>query len=180
MSKVLKHSHGCACPVASVMFDSLRPFRLQPTRFLCPWAFSRQEYWSGFPCPPSGDPPNPGIEPRSLTLQADTLPSEPPGKSKSTVKYYSAIKKNEILPLVTTWMNFKGIMLSEINQMEKDKYHMISFICPISKGKPKGANKINPKQTQIQVSELWFPEEKGLEGLVKWVKEVNCTKTDGN
>ena len=98
-------------------------------------------------------------------MQADSLPSKPSGKPKNTVKYYSAIKKNEILPLVTTWMNFNGIMLSEINQMEKDKYHMISFICPISKEKSKGINKINPKQTQIQVSELWFPEEKGAGGV---------------
>ena len=43
--------------------------------------FSRQEYWSGLPFPSPGDLPNPGIEPRSLTLQADTLPSEPPGKN---------------------------------------------------------------------------------------------------
>ena len=98
-------------------------------------------------------------------MQADSLPSKPSGKPKNTVKYYSAIKKNEILPLVTTWMNFNGIMLSEINQMEKDKYRMISFICPISKEKSKGINKINPKQTQIQVSELWFPEEKGAGGV---------------
>ena len=40
--------------------------------------FSRQEYWSGVPFPSPGDLPNPGIEPRSPTLQADTLPSEPP------------------------------------------------------------------------------------------------------
>ena len=39
--------------------------------------FSRQEYWSGLPCLPPGDLPNPGIEPRSPTLQADSLPSEP-------------------------------------------------------------------------------------------------------
>ena len=39
-----------------------------------------QEYWSGLPFPSPGDPPNPGIEPRSPTLQADTLTSEPPGK----------------------------------------------------------------------------------------------------
>ena len=38
----------------------------------------RQEYWSGFPCPPPGDLPNPGIKPRSPALQADSLPSEPP------------------------------------------------------------------------------------------------------
>ena len=39
--------------------------------------FSRQEYWSGFPFPSSGDLPDPGIEPRSPALQADALPSEP-------------------------------------------------------------------------------------------------------
>ena len=42
--------------------------------------FSRQEYWSGFPFPSPGDLPDPGNKPRSLTLQADSLPSEPPGK----------------------------------------------------------------------------------------------------
>ena len=42
--------------------------------------FSRQEYWSGLPFPSPGDLPNPGIEPRSPALQADSLQSEPPGK----------------------------------------------------------------------------------------------------
>ena len=42
--------------------------------------FSRLECWSGWPCPPPGDLPNPGMEPGSPTLQADSLPSEPPGK----------------------------------------------------------------------------------------------------
>ena len=46
--------------------------------------FSRQEYWGGLPCPSPGDLPNPGIEPGSQTLQADFLPSEPPGKPKNT------------------------------------------------------------------------------------------------
>ena len=46
--------------------------------------FSWQEYWSGLTFSPSGDLPNPGIEPRSLTLQMDSLPSEPPGKPKNT------------------------------------------------------------------------------------------------
>ena len=41
--------------------------------------FSKQEYWSGFLCPPSGVLLNPGIEPKSPTLQADSLPAEPPG-----------------------------------------------------------------------------------------------------
>ena len=42
--------------------------------------FSRQEYWSGLPCPPPGDLPDPGVEPRSPALQADSLSFEPPGK----------------------------------------------------------------------------------------------------
>ena len=45
---------------------------------------SRQEYWSGLPCPPPGDLPDPGIEPRSPALQADSLPSEPAGKPMNT------------------------------------------------------------------------------------------------
>ena len=46
--------------------------------------FSRQEYWSGLPFPSPGDFPNRGIEPGSPTLQADSLPSESPGKPKIT------------------------------------------------------------------------------------------------
>ena len=42
--------------------------------------FSRQEYWSGLPFPSPGDLPDPEIEPRSPTLQAGTLTSEPSGK----------------------------------------------------------------------------------------------------
>ena len=58
--------------------------------FVTPWTvahqaplsmgFSRQEYWSELPFPSPGDLPDPGIEPRSPTLQADALTSEPPGK----------------------------------------------------------------------------------------------------
>ena len=42
-------------------------------------------------------------------------------------KYYSAIKKNGILPFAATWMDLEGIMLSEISQTEKDKYRMPSL-----------------------------------------------------
>ena len=62
------------------MSDSVQHDGLYPARLLCPWGFSRQEYWSGLPCPPPGDLPNPEIKPRSSALQADSLPSEPPGK----------------------------------------------------------------------------------------------------
>ena len=46
--------------------------------------FSRPECWNGLPCPPPWDLPNPGIELRSPTLQADSLQSGPPGKPKNT------------------------------------------------------------------------------------------------
>ena len=48
-----------------------------------------------------------------------------------TIEYYSVIKKNEILPFATTWMDLEGIMLSEISQTEKDKCCMLSLICII-------------------------------------------------
>ena len=61
------------------MSDSLRIHGLQPARLLCPCRFSRQEYLNGLPFPSPGDLPGPGIKPRSPALQADSLPSEPPG-----------------------------------------------------------------------------------------------------
>ena len=60
----------------SILSDSLRPHGLQPARLLCPWGFSRQEYWSGLPCPPSRG----SSQPRSPAQQGDSLPSEPSGK----------------------------------------------------------------------------------------------------
>ena len=61
---------------------------LTPGWLLCPWGFSRQEYWSSLPCPPPGDLSNPGIEPGSPELQADSLPTETPGKSLFSLYCY--------------------------------------------------------------------------------------------
>ena len=44
--------------------------------------FSRQEWWSGLPFPSPGDLPDPGVESRSSVLQADSLPTEPPGQPR--------------------------------------------------------------------------------------------------
>ena len=51
-----------------------------PTRPLSPWDSPGKNIWSGLPFPSPGDLPNPGTEPGSPTLEADTLTSEPPGK----------------------------------------------------------------------------------------------------
>ena len=48
--------------------------------------FFRQEHWSELLCPPAGDLPDPGIEPGSPELQADSVPSEPPGKPLTNVE----------------------------------------------------------------------------------------------
>ena len=48
-----------------------------------------------------------------------------------SMEYYSAIKKNKIMPFAATWLQLVIIIQSEVSQKEKDKYHMISFICGI-------------------------------------------------
>ena len=45
--------------------------------------------------------------------------------------YNSLIKKNEIMPFAATWMDLEIIILSEVSQTERDKYHMILLICGI-------------------------------------------------
>ena len=64
------------CLVHPVVYDFFQPHGLEPAGLLCPWGCPRQEYWSGLPCPPSGDLPYSGIEARSSTLLAESLPSE--------------------------------------------------------------------------------------------------------
>jgi len=61
--------------------------------------FSRQEYWSRSPFPSPGDLPDPGIEPKSPTLQADALTSEPPGKpdiKKRRQEYTEELYKKDL------------------------------------------------------------------------------------
>ena len=47
----------------------------------------------------------------------------------STMEYYMAMRKNEIWPFVTTWMELETVMLSEISHTEKDRYHTFSLLC---------------------------------------------------
>ena len=48
-----------------------------------------------------------------------------------TMRYYSVTKKNEIIPFATTRLGLEIITLSEVSQIEKDKYHMVSIMCGI-------------------------------------------------
>ena len=95
----------------SLMSDSLQPLGQRRPVGYSPWGFFRQEYWSGLPCPPPGNLPNPEIEPRSSTLQADSLPPELPGKPWGHYAKWKSQKKN-------------------------GKYCMFSFLWGIKKAKP--------------------------------------------
>ena len=74
---------GCVCVCVCVCVLVAQSCRtlcdpMDCSLLLCPWGFSRQEYWSGLPCPPPGDLPNP----ESPAVWADSLPSEPSGKPR--------------------------------------------------------------------------------------------------
>ena len=67
--------------------------------------FSRQEYWSGLPFPSPEDLPYPGIEPRSPTLQADALASEPPGKKIGWKPQSQKINQTDHMDHSLVWFN---------------------------------------------------------------------------
>ena len=90
-----EHSHMCPLPhrdgdavnaVCECVFSCLSCVRLFVTLWVVAhqapllMGFSRQKYWSGLPCLPPGDLPDPGIKHVYPVLQTDSLPTEPPGK----------------------------------------------------------------------------------------------------
>ena len=103
--------------------------------FVTPWTvarqaplsmgFSRQEYWSGLPFPSPGDLLDPGIEPRSPSLQADSLPPEPAGKPK--------IHESESRSVVSKSLQPYGCTVHGILQARKLQW--VAF--PFSRGSSK-------------------------------------------
>ena len=94
---------------------------LQPTKLLCPWVFSRQEYWNGLPCPPPRDLPNPGIECMSLSLLhwlTGYLPLAPHGKLiyfnflKNYARENLSLKKNNPFTLQSYLLIYKNRKLT--------------------------------------------------------------------
>ena len=104
------------CVSCSVMCDSLWPHGLHPARSLCPWGFSRQEYWSRLPCSPPVDLPNSGFEPRSSTLQVDSLPSEPLGKPVEDKKYFVQSKNHPMDQMILSKAD-SVILFSELSTL---------------------------------------------------------------
>ena len=102
-SLVMARENGSLCVVCSVsrsvVPDSLRPHGLQPTRLFCPGDFLGKDTGvgcSGLPFPSPGDLPNPGIEPGSPALQADSLPTELQGKPFSLSPFWGGGKNTGV------------------------------------------------------------------------------------
>ena len=75
----------CVCVSRSAVSDSVTQWTIARQAPLS-MGFSKEEYWSGLPFPSPGDLPNPEIEPGSPALQADSLPSELPGKPEGLLQ----------------------------------------------------------------------------------------------
>ena len=119
------------------MSDSFRSHRPQPTRLL-PWDFpGKNEYWIGLPFPSPEDLPHPGIEPGSPALQADTLPSEPPGSLVILVyiiKYLLSFKVTQLIQVRKHYMCSEERDSKERRLLERepDWVRIIIFIHPQS------------------------------------------------
>ena len=113
------------------MSNSLRPHGVYRARLLCPWGFSRLEYWSRLPCLPPGNLPNPGTDLNPTQglppCRWILLPSEPPKKPKGSAyplttfhnrKYFHSVLLtatfSSIWASLVTWAIFKFLRLSKL------------------------------------------------------------------
>ena len=105
MSNIRMATCVCVCVFScSVVSDSLQPHRLQPTRLLCPWDFSRQEYQSGLPFPP-------------------------PDGCYSNVLYCYGNENEYTFVEGTAWMHLMNKMLSKNEKPKKGTHCMVQFEC---------------------------------------------------
>ena len=74
------------------------------------------------------------------------------------MEYYSTIKKNETMPFAAAWMNLEIIILSEVNEKEEDKYHMISLIYGTQ----------DTTEMNVEISFVVSKGEFGREGVGVW------------
>ena len=88
---------------------------------------------------------------------------------------YPAIKKKKILPFAT-WMELEGLMPNELNQIEKEKYHLILFTCALFK------KKTNRKMSsEMQRTVWWFPEGQcGQNGMGEGSQKIQTSRSKMN
>ena len=85
--------------------------------------FSRQGYWSGLPFPSPGDLPNPGIEPRSPVLQADSLLSELQGKPHSLLEKCKSKLQWDIISHQSEWLSSKSLQTINAGESVEKREH---------------------------------------------------------
>ena len=156
-----------------------------------PMGFSRQEYWSGLPCPPPGDLPNPGIEPASPALQVDSLLLRLLGSLRYAIvitspcgvnKYFSCVGRHfETQQLFRFLPHFGVIYLGQVGLMgshftsHEPFCHWASQVVPGS-GRSSGGGHGNP----LQCSCWRIPRTEKPDGLVhgvtkSWTRLRRCS-----
>ena len=145
-----RSSGRCVCISCSVVPDFLRSHGLS-------MEFSRQEYWSGLPLPSPGDLPNPGIESGSPALQADSLPSELPGKPW--------LAANHCLISKPPWMGPSSFSFPSLQCLSEKSLFQAhdSHICPLAQSSVLWSGCIgqtsHQKVTQHTLTQLSFPSQ---------------------
>ena len=120
--------------------------------------FSRQEFWSGLPFPSPGDLPNPGIEPRSPTLQADVLTSAPPGK-------FLVVKNPPAHSQGACWKNIS------ITKSRKRLARVGSWAClPWTAGQPAQGGELHRPLLSCE----WKPCSLPSEEKCQWTGQMLC------
>ena len=92
-----------------------------------------------------------------------------------TLEYYSATKKNEMMPFAATWIGLEMIILSGVSQTEKDKYHMISLKCRFYIMAQMNLTYKTEADLQTQRTDLWLPRRGLGEG---WIGSLGLADTN--
>ena len=89
---------------------------------------------------------------------------------------YPAIKKKKILPFAI-WMELEGLMLNELNQIEKEKYHLVLFTCALLKKKKKNRK----MSSEVQRTVWWSPEGQcGQNGMGEGSQKIQTSRSKIN
>ena len=109
------------------------------------------------------------------------------------MEYYTAIKKNEIMPFAATWMDLEIVILSEASQTQKEKYRMMSLTCGIFKKLIQMNLLTKQKQTHRGRKQTWLPRGRVGGGIVrefgidmytllylKWITNKDLLYSTGN
>ena len=91
-----------------------------------------------------------------------------------TMEYHSAIKRNEVVSFVETWMNLETVIQSDVSQKEKNKYHILTHICGTQKNGTDEPVCRAEIETQMQRTNIWTTRgESGGGGVMNWENGID-------